>query len=131
MSAERDRKLRCCRHGGPAAGQVQKGGASGEPPDAAPTRAQLDEAAEAYSAFLGEAYGLTGEEVGIPDSYEGREVDWFGDVNEVLHQLDGYEPREVAAILRRRDPRLGEDETLLSCLRAGNFNRAHEVLRRM
>jgi hypothetical protein len=74
---------------------------------------------------------LTSDEVSIPANYEGREVDWFGDLNEVLHLLDGYEPHEVTAILRRRDPRLGEGETPLSCLRAGNFSRLQRVLRRM
>ena len=91
----------------------------------------LDEAAQAYLGFLHEAYGLTAEEVGIPDAYAGREVDWFGHLNEVLHALDGYEPAEVADILRRRDPRLGEGETPLSALRAGGFRRVHRVLRRM
>lgn len=94
-------------------------------------RSLADEAADAYSAFLHEAYGLTPDEVGIPDAYEGREIDWFGQLNEVLHLLDGYEPDAVLTILRRRDPRLGEGETLLSCLRAGHFERVHRVLRRM
>jgi hypothetical protein len=91
----------------------------------------VDEAAEAYAAYLAEAYGLTAEEVAIPDAYLGREVDWFGQLNEVLHSLDGYQPDEVAAILRRPDVRLGEGETLLSTLHSGNFRRAHSVLRRM
>lgn len=95
------------------------------------TRELVDEAAEAYVAYLAEAYGLTRDEVAIPDAYRGREVDWFGQLNEVLHLLDGYQPDEIAAILRRPEVRLGEGETLLSTLRAGNFRRAHSVLRRM
>jgi len=98
---------------------------------AAGERSLVHEAADAYVAYLGEAYGLTEEEVAIPEAYRDRPIDWFGQLNEVLHLLDGYEPDEVAAILRRRDPRLGEGQTVLSCLRDGKFQRAHAVLRRM
>jgi hypothetical protein len=98
---------------------------------AADERSLVHEAAEAYVAYLGEAYGLTEEEVGIPEAYRDRPIDWFGQLNEVLHLLDGYEPDEVAATLRRRDPRLGDGETVLSLLRDGKFRRAHAVLRRM
>jgi hypothetical protein len=103
-------------------------GSTGDPPA---ERSVADEAADAYSAYLIEAYGLTREEVSVPDAYRGEEADWYGHLNEVLHLLDGYGGSEVAAILRRPDARLGEGETLLSNLRAGNFRRVHRLARRM
>jgi hypothetical protein len=90
----------------------------------------LDEAAEAYSAYLLEAYGLERAQVEVPDSYRGRELDWFGDLNDALTELEDYSPAEARAILSGRNPWVDGGGSLLGVLRSGNRAEAHRILKR-
>lgn len=90
----------------------------------------LDEAAEAYVAYLVEAYGFERTEVDIPPAYKGREVDWFGDLNEVLTELEDYSGPEARRLLTGRNPWVREGGTLLGLLRAGGFADVRRILKR-
>jgi hypothetical protein len=94
-------------------------------------RGQLfEEAAETYTAFLLEAYGFERGEVEIPDAYRGRELDWFGDLNDALTELEDYAPAEVRRILTGRNPWVDEGASLLSRLRSGERREVRRILRR-
>jgi hypothetical protein len=90
----------------------------------------LEEAAETYTAYLVEAYGFTSAEVAVPAAYSGREVDWFGDLNDVLTELEDYAPPAARAIVTGRNPWVKGGGTLLSLLRAGDRREVHRILRR-
>jgi hypothetical protein len=95
------------------------------------TRAdELEEAAAMYIAYLIEAYGFARDDVTIPDSYRGRELDWFGDLNEILTELEDYRPAEVFRILTDRNPWVRGGGPLLSVLRSGDRRGAMRILRR-
>jgi hypothetical protein len=89
----------------------------------------LADAAAVYTAYLKEAYGFEDDEVAIPDAYRGRELDWFGDLNETLTDLEDYGPARVHAILTGRNPWTG-GATLLEVLRSGDRREVRRVLRR-
>jgi hypothetical protein len=90
----------------------------------------LAEAAATYSAYLVEAYGFTPEEIAVPPIYEGREIDWFGDLNDVLTELEDHTPAGARAIVTGRNPWVTGGGTLLSLLRAGERREVHRILRR-
>lgn len=96
----------------------------------APDPVLLQDASDAYAGYLVEAYGFTLAEVELPPSYEGREIDWFGHLNEVLTQLEDYSPAEVRHIVTGRNPWVREGGSLLGRLRAGHFAEVHRILKR-
>jgi hypothetical protein len=95
-----------------------------------PDEQLVEEAAETYTAFLLEAYGFERADVETPDAYRGREVDWFGDLNDTLTELEDYAPPEVRRILTGRNPWVRDDESLLSLLRRGETREVRRILRR-
>lgn len=90
----------------------------------------VEEAAETYVGFLLAAYGFERAEVEIPDAYRGRELDWFGDLNDALSALEGYSEPEVHRILTGRNPWVDGGGSLLECLREGNPREVRRILRR-
>ena len=90
----------------------------------------LEEAAETYSAYLVEAYGFTPGDVDVPESYRGRDVDWFGALNDVLTELEDYTPGEAREILLGRNPWVDGGGTLLSLLRSGEHRDVRRILKR-
>jgi hypothetical protein len=97
----------------------------------AETRAdRLDEATMVYTAYLIEAYGFDPDDVALPESYRGREVDWFGAVNEILTELEEYRPDEARAILAARNPWVEGGGTLLELMRSGDVAKVRRILRR-
>jgi hypothetical protein len=90
----------------------------------------LAEAAETYTAYLVEAYGFAPEDVAVPPAYSGREVDWFGDLNDVLTELEDYAPAAARAIVTGRNPWVTGGGTLLSLLSAGDRREVHRILKR-
>jgi hypothetical protein len=90
----------------------------------------LAEAAHTYSAYLVEAYGFAPEDIAVPPAYEGRAIDWFGDLNDVLTELEDHSPAAARAILTGRNPWVEGGGTLLSLLRAGNRRDVHRILKR-
>jgi hypothetical protein len=97
---------------------------------AAPDPQLLQDASDAYVAYLVEAYGFERHEVELPPTYVGREIDWFGHVNEVLTQLEDYSRAEVRHILTGRNPWVKGGGSLLKHLRDGEFADVHRILRR-
>ncbi|MDX6564192.1 MAG: hypothetical protein QOD65_4006 [Gaiellales bacterium] len=96
---------------------------------AATRHRDLTEAAAVYTGYLKEAYGFAEDEVAIPDAYRDRELDWFGDLNETLTELEDYSPARVRTILTERNPWTG-GATLLEVLRRGDRREVRRVLRR-
>ena len=94
------------------------------------SRELVDDAAETYVAYLLTAYGFEREEVGIPDAYQGRELDWFGDLNDALSTLDGYSEPEARQILVGRNPWVEGGGSLMSLLREGDAREVRRILRR-
>ena len=94
------------------------------------SRALVDEAAETYVAYLLTAYGFEREEVEIPDAYRGRELDWFGDLNDALSALDGFSEQEARRILVGRNPWVDGGGSLLGLLREGGSRAVRRILRR-
>ena len=94
------------------------------------SRELVDNAAETYVAYLLTAYGFEREEVDIPDAYRGRELDWFGDLNDALSRLDGYSEPEARAILVGRNPWVDGGGSLLGLLREGKAREVRRILRR-
>jgi hypothetical protein len=91
---------------------------------------RLDEATTVYTAYLIEAYGFGPEHVALPDAYRGREVDWFGALNEILTELEDYRPDEARAILTARNPWVEGGGTLLGLMRSGDVGKVRRILRR-
>jgi hypothetical protein len=91
----------------------------------------IGEAAETYVAYLLTAYGFTREEVEVPEAYSsGREIDWFGHLNDALSALEGYSEPEVRRILTARNPWVDGGGSLLDLLRAGDARAVRRILRR-
>jgi hypothetical protein len=90
----------------------------------------LAEAAETYTAYLVEAYGFTREEIAVPPAYEDRPIDWFGDLNDVLTELEDHSPAAARTILTGRNPWVTGGGTLLSLLREGHRRDVHRILKR-
>jgi hypothetical protein len=97
---------------------------------AAPDPKLLRDASEAYVGYLVEAYGFARPDVELPPSYEGREIDWFGHLNEVLTQLEDYSHAETHRILTGRNPWVAGGGSLLGRLREGEFADVHRILKR-
>jgi hypothetical protein len=96
-----------------------------------PPEAQvIEEAADAYVGYLVEAYGFERADVELPPAYRGRELDWFGHVNELITALEGYSEPEVRQILTGRSPWVDGGGSLLGELRAGGFEHVRRVLKR-
>ena len=94
------------------------------------SRELVDDAAETYVAYLLTAYNFSREEVEIPAAYRGRELDWFGDLNDALSRLDGYSDVEARAILVGRNPWVEGGGSLLDLLREGKAREVRRILRR-
>jgi hypothetical protein len=94
------------------------------------SRELVDDAAETYVAYLLTAYGFERDEVDIPDGYRGRELDWFGHLNDALSALEGYSEREARQILIGRNPWVDGGGSLMSLLRKGDWREVQRVLRR-
>lgn len=91
----------------------------------------IGDAAETYVAYLLTAYGFTRNEVEIPEAYAGgRELDWFGHLNDALSALEGYSEPEVHQILTGRNPWVEGGGSLLDLLRAGDARGVRRILRR-
>jgi hypothetical protein len=91
----------------------------------------LDDAAKTYSAYLVEAYGFEPGEIEIPPAYAGRELDWFGHLNEVLTELEDYSGPEARRLLVGRNPWVDGGGSLLGLLREGRVRDLRRILRRL
>jgi hypothetical protein len=91
----------------------------------------LHEAEDTYLAYVCEAFGLERADVASPDHYAGRELDWFADLNEVLHELEGYRGDEARRILTAPSSRFSSDESLLSMLQQGRVAEVRRALKRL
>jgi hypothetical protein len=90
----------------------------------------LEEASAAYVGYLVAAYGFDAADVQLPAAYRGRELDWFGHVNELITELDGYSEAEVLQILTGANPWVSGGGSLLGELREGGFDHVLRVLKR-
>jgi hypothetical protein len=94
------------------------------------SRELVSEAAETYVSYLVTAYGFERADVETPEAYSGREIDWFGELNDAISALEGYSHAEVHGILTGRNPWVEGGGSLLGRLRAGEGREVRRILRR-
>ncbi len=102
----------------------------GAPTPAAPDPQLLQDASDTYVGYLLEVYGFQRAEVALPPTYAGREIDWFGHLNEVLTELEDYSSEETRRILTGRNPWVKDGGSLLGRLRDGEFADVRRILKR-